>query len=753
MVGFTSMGKLSRVIAITIVCGLTACASSTRAGDEVDAATGEPQDAAVVVDTGPDAMLKGFGDPCTDTEQCTSHLCIASGSGGVCSQLCGTCPNGWGCFGVLGAIDPGQVAFVCVPVSSQLCSPCQNDSECTLIGMDKCLTEDTGRKYCGRDCATVSCPTGYDCSTETVGGQQFHECVPHSGACDCNVAAQAGMTDPCTITTTLSTTCAGTSTCAGVAGWGACAPPSATDTPDATYTDNNCDGIDGDITKGIFVAGGGANTATCGLAFNSPCQTISFGIVRGVQTGRPNVYVQSGTYNEVVVLLNGVNVWGGYDFNWQRGPYSDAAHRVTVTGGQDTTTGGDGEYLTVRAHDLIVPVTMADLVLQGPTAQGAGGASGLDGRSSYVMHAKAAMVTLSRVQIVAGTGAGGLTGSTGADAVIADAQSYMVGGTGGVGDEFSTTCNSSSRGGGGPAAVNTCSQSPSSRAMNGGAGGQGGTMDTNCSVLSLDLDARPGSDGTNASFLSGSFGLHGTGGSGLDVCGLATGGNPGSVTNGGQGGGGTAGYLGGAASSYWYAHSGGPGTTGENGSGGGGGGGGGGCDSGTDAYGAGGGGGGAGGCAARGGGGGGGGGGGAFGIVAVGTSTISVDSCSLTRGVAGNGGTGGAGGRGQSGGGAGPGGGSHPGSTTPGDGGAGAHGGHGGGGGGGAGGRSVGILTTPDSSVIGTCSQSQGSAGGGGAGGPSAPNAPAAERDGNTGFAAGGGTVDPTLTCANAANC
>ena len=744
------MGTLSgRVVALLFVGVLAGCASSTRAGEEVDAPTGEPQDApAVVVDAPPDAMLKGFGEPCTDTDQCDSHLCIAAGSGGVCSKLCGACPDGWGCFGVLGAVDPGQVAFVCVPVSNQLCSPCQNDSECTLIGMDKCLTEDTGRKYCGRDCTTISCPTGYDCSTETIGSAMFKECVPHSGACDCNTAMQAGATNPCTIATTFGTMCAGTSTCTGVTGWGTCAPPSATDDPDATYTDNNCDGIDGDITKGIFVAGGGTNTGTCGLTKTTPCQTISFGIVRGVQSSRPNVYVQAGTYNEVVVLLNGINVWGGYDFNWQRGPYSNNANRVTVTGGQDTTAGGDSEYLTVRAHDLIVPVTMADLVLQGPTAQGIGGASGRDGRSSYVVHAKAAMVTLSRVQIVAGTGASGGTGVAGADAVIPDAQSFMFGGTGGNGDEFTTTCNSSSRGGSGPAASNSCAQSPSSRAMNGGIGGQGGTMDTSCSVLSSDFNARPGSNGADAALTIGSNGFAGLGGSGGDLCGPTSDGIVGRVANGGAGGGGANGYLGGVNSYYWYANSGGSGGTGENGTGGGGGGGGGGCDIGTDAYGAGGGGGGAGGCAARAGGGSGGGGGGAFGIVAVGTSTVSVDSCSLTRGVAATGGTGGSGGRGQSGGGSGPGGSFHPGSATPGNGGAGAHGGHGGGGGGGSGGRSVGILSTSDSSVIGTCSQSGGVAGGGGSGGLSAPNAPVVERDGNNGGGGSGPAMpEPTRVC------
>ncbi len=706
---------------------------------------------APTIDAPADAPLAGFGDPCTDINQCQSHICILVATGGVCSEQCASdCPAGWGCFGVTGAVDPGQVSNVCVPISDQLCSPCVADSECTLVGMDTCVTETSGRSYCARDCSTVSCPSGYDCQQQGA----TKECVPHSGACDCNVAAQSGASEACTITTPLSTQCAGTSTCAGVGGWGTCQPPSQSDSPDAGYVDSNCDGIDGDAAKGIFVAGGGANTATCGLAFNAPCQTISFGIIRGVQESRPNVYVQAGTYHEVIVMQSGVNVWGGYDFNWQRGPYSTAANRVTVVGMQDTTTGGDSEYLTVRAHDLIVGATIDDLVLQGPIAQGTAGTSGRDGRSSYVVHAKGVNgLTLSHVQIQVGSGASGATGTAGLDASLVDASSFMTGGTGGNGDQYTTVCNNSARGGGGAVASNSCA-GPSSRSTTGGAGGQGGTMDTDCGVFSADFNARAGDNGTNAALTSGSFGLHGNGGSGGGSCGPTTNGNPGFVANGGAGSAASLlGYLGGASSAYWYAYAGGAGGTGENGTGGGGGGGGGGCDNGTDAYGAGGGGGGAGGCAARGGGGGGGGGGGAFGVFAVGSSTVTIATCDLQRGVGGAGGTGGTGGRGQSGGGAGPGGSAHPNSATPGNGGAGAHGGHGGGGGGGQGGRSVGILRAPDSTVNGTCTQSQGLAGAGGTGGASAPNAPAVERDGANGATGTNGALEDTRVCTSGSNC
>jgi hypothetical protein len=121
--------------------------------------------------------------------------------------------------------------------------------------------------------------------------------------------------------------------------------------------------------------------------------------VRAATAGRNHVFVQAGVYNEVVVLVNGVNIWGGYNFGWQRASYATPGHRVEIVGRQDTAAGGDGEYLAVRAHDLIVPVTLGDLVITGPDAAGDVGG---DGRSSYAVHVDSATVRLERVAINGG---------------------------------------------------------------------------------------------------------------------------------------------------------------------------------------------------------------------------------------------------------------------------------------------------------------------------------------------------------------
>src|SRR5262245_13832165 len=113
-----------------VLCVLAACASST---------AGETPDASAPPDVGPDGPpLKDFGDPCIDRQECESNICIIVGTSGQCSRVCNPeCPPGYGCLGVIGAEVDGQVSFVCVPTSSQLCTTCTQDSECTLIGMDK----------------------------------------------------------------------------------------------------------------------------------------------------------------------------------------------------------------------------------------------------------------------------------------------------------------------------------------------------------------------------------------------------------------------------------------------------------------------------------------------------------------------------------------------------------------------------------------------------------------------------------------
>jgi hypothetical protein len=672
-------------------------------------------------DAGPDAAVRlGFGEPCSDKLQCQSYVCIFVATGGFCSMLCqgGNCPTGYGCVGVLDAVEQGVVSDVCIPEANLLCTQCATHGECNLIGQDLCLPDPLGGSFCARDCTLVSCPTGYTCQDVELAGLPFRQCLPESGSCNCT-AATAGNTAPCSLTTPFGT-CQGIRECLGSAGWGECEAPDTADLPDDSFTDENCDGIDGQIDGGIYVSVAGTDDAGCGLDHLSSCQTINQGITRAALTGREFVYIQAGTYYEVISLAEGIHLVGGYDSSWQRAPRMNPGHTVTVVGGVDSNT---GQFMTIRAYGLSAPTRLLDLVLVGPTAQGT---VGKDGRSSYVLWAVSSSgLSIERVTFQAGNGVNGLNGDNGLDAPTVGATSAMNGGIGGSAGSNGSACDYTTKGAGGSAGSNTCS---GGRAPSGGAGGAGGTMDTDGCVLGIctDCSARPGSAGTNASvYSSSSYGYRGAGSS---PCNTPSGGNSGRYDNGAAGAAGSGGRI---SDQFWYANGGTAGATGDNGTGGGGGGGSGGCDDGTDSWGAGGGGGGAGGCAARGAGTGGGGGGGSFGLFLV-SSTVTATECLVTGGAGGDGGRGGNGGRGQSGGLGGYGGSGAGGSQGGGAGGAGRHGGHGGGGGGGAGGVSYGVYGVSSPSLP-VCTFSGGARGVGGQGGLSAPTAPPGELDGNNG--------------------
>ena len=70
----------------------------------------------------------------------------------------------------------------------------------------------------------------------------------------------------------------------------------------------------------------GVNSPECGGEDN-PCFKINVGIQRALTEGYSDVRVAaSGTYNEVINLVDGISLWGGFDSQW-------AATGLTVIAG------------------------------------------------------------------------------------------------------------------------------------------------------------------------------------------------------------------------------------------------------------------------------------------------------------------------------------------------------------------------------------------------------------------------------------
>ena len=500
--------------------------------------------------------------------------------------------------------------------------------------------------------------------------------------------------------------------------------------PDVALADENCDGVDGDAAMAVFVSPTGSTDPSCGARV-FPC-ALSVASSVAADTGKSQLFLATGDHLGPLLLENTNplrRIFGGYSADFRQ-RVADPTPRPT------RLLGGDlGDATVALQLSGIGQWTVTDVAVIAPDAVGQIG-DGI-GKGSFGIRVRAdAGLDMFRCDVVAGAGSSGAAGMPGASADPLAAVAGMDGGIGGNGVEASLSCDATSRGLGGPGGVNSCG---GGRATNAGSGGNGGTMDTSCGGFP-DFTARPGSNGTSASFIAGAAGAGGLGGSGGSTCGPTTGGGSGAISDGSGGLRATATTI---ASDLVFAGNGGPGELGQNGGGGGGGGGSGGCDEGTDAWGPGGGGGGAGGCAAPVAGLGGMGGGSSIGIGAFDGAFLYLEDVHIATANGGDGGNGGAGGQGQAAG-IGAFGGANPGSAIPGRGGDGGRGGHAGGGAGGNGGHSIAIFRV-DAGSHGTVSYSLGNPGAPGSGGL----APAAA----SGQSGNGGTSANVFTCASPAAC
>ncbi len=454
-----------------------------------------------------------------------------------------------------------------------------------------------------------------------------------------------------------------------------CTFMSATDLPDLGFVDANCDGIDGELGNGIFVSPAGSDAAAGTRA--APKRTLAAAVVALATTGKRDLYVAAGTYDEPLELLglSGVNAAGQYHpTTWRRATANtttvrtgnpalklDAVNNVLVQGFR--FEGGDGTGANPSAYGGWVSESQG-VRLEGLFVQAGRGANGGDGASGS-------------------TGAPGGAGSFGASGCVAETRPF----SGSIDPQLicaitEGNCNRPQGGGGGSSACG----------YPGGAGGQ---------PSHFDFDIMPVPQGS-----PGNPAPNGTGAAGTGVPHLTTP-QPGTAYWGGDGASGAAGANGAAAAataafnaSGYVLRNGANGALGGHGRGGGGGGGGAGGQepiihpslASCEAWGSAGGGGGGGGCGGSFGAGGIGG-GGSIGLFLY-NANVTATAVNVRSGNGGNGGRGGDGGGGGTGG---PGGGSNYSSdqgdaTRGGGGGRGGDGGRGGHGGGGAGGNVYGLV-------------------------------------------------------------
>jgi len=719
----------------------------------------------------PDAV--NLCEACSDDSNCLGQgsACVTLSDGRFCAKACagaGDCPLGFACQEV------GEPSKQCVPTTgvcscgpstqglSRACgvtvSPAGQPSY-TCAGSETC-----GAAGWGACALPVEVCNGVDddCDATTDegfrNGQGRYDRVEHCGACgvSCLALAYPHSSPVCDATG------AGLPRCSYACdqGWvdvdaapGCdCQPTSTTDLPDVGGVDANCDGIDGEIVKSVFVSKTGDDA---GLGtIDDPLRTIQAGIQKATTLGRRDVLVATGVYEESVTLANGVSVYGGYAPSFLERAID--VHETAILGAEPT----DAKRGAVNAIGVAATAGQA-IVFDGFSIFGADNPAPSGNSYTVYLRNVGQHLTVSNNYIVAGDGGAGGAGAKGNDGLGG------IDGTSGIGAKTTgSTCGAGDHAAGGGGGARMCGATDTS-------GGAGGTRV--CPVAPNPVQSSPqtptaaqyGTVGSNNGGARGEAGYHDR------IQNVSCGTVSSSDTHdsfggvGGSGSSGANGVVGAACTSaagtvgadgHWISALPGAGALGGHGAGGGGGGSGGGIDHNatcTVSYvvGGSGGGGGSGGCRGEVGGAGASGGGSFVVFLAYASAPSALPNIrdnTLVRGRGGLGGAGGAGGVGGAGGFGADGGSQNRGAggfpqsccaSGGGAGGNGGRGGHGPGGAGGCGGASYGVWLAPiaggvsKAPITGNTIASAGGGGAGGAGGTSL---------GNVGPSGGVGASGPT---------
>ena len=448
----------------------------------------------------------------------------------------------------------------------------------------------------------------------------------------------------------------------------ACQFVSDEDIPDAQFRDLDCDGVDGSLNHAIFLSTLGSDNNQ-GTLRNAPVRTLLRAYELAVQTGRKQIWVASGTYQQATSMTwdASISLFGGYN----------STFTVRNTQNADILFNNANGFIITQ---LSAPVIFAQLNITVSDRTAASQAS----RAMNVYNS-ANYLTIEECNIVAGRGGSGNNGTAGGLGSAGSSGFNASGSSGGSG-------GSTGGGRGAAGSYRSAGQIGSAGSANGSScGGIGGSIN-NGGLGCNDGDPQAGGNGGQG--CTGLNGLDGTNGNGNGswISSLWFQANGGRGNTGGTGGGGGGGGSGGGESCTVF------GGCVSCGTGRGGGGGGGGGNGGTGGF-------------------GGTGGGGSFAFV-INQSTITIKGGSVRTIGGGNGGDGGQGGSGGAGGSGGSGATSSSNKEGDGgDGGRGGRGGNGGCGGGGGGGPSI-LFKGIGSAVVnrqGSVSLSRGPGGNGGA--------------------------------------
>jgi len=168
--------------------------------------------------------------------------------------------------------------------------------------------------------------------------------------------------------------------------------PSAEDEPDDRFEDSNCDGIDGDVGRAVFVAPAGDDSGRG--TREDPLATLTAALIVA-RAQHDDVYVCNGSYQEAVVIRDqGVRIFGGYDClaEWKR--VTDRARFTSKRAVPLVIEGGSG--VTIERIAFVAP-----------------DAAETEGSSIAAIIQESTGVELRRVQLESGAAGAGQPGRAG----------------------------------------------------------------------------------------------------------------------------------------------------------------------------------------------------------------------------------------------------------------------------------------------------------------------------------------------------